>query len=114
MKMLHIQLQPELIPELGLADARALLEEQANHPLVESCRVTVGHDVGAYLNLDYATNDLAGLWFAIRAKAYEDSPLAPMISRATIVACEGKRGWDDYRLLHHFDPAVPLDDASEP
>jgi len=24
--------------------------------------------------------------------------------------CEGENGWDDYRLLHHFDPEVEIDE----
>jgi hypothetical protein len=31
------------------------------------------------------------------------------LRNAAIIMCEGTRGWDDYRLLHHYDPAQPLD-----
>lgn len=31
------------------------------------------------------------------------------LRRSSIVTCQGSRGWDDYRLLHHFDSRQPLD-----
>ncbi len=35
------------------------------------------------------------------------------MARATIITCQGKRGWDDYLLLHHFDLSEPLDEISK-
>jgi hypothetical protein len=29
--------------------------------------------------------------------------------RSSMAMCEGAHGWGDYLLLHHFDPAVPID-----
>ena len=42
-------------------------------------------------------------------KAILESGALARISRGAIITCQGKRGWDDYLLLHHFDPAEELD-----
>ena len=39
--------------------------------------------------------------------------LVPGLAAAAIIVCEGEHGWDDYLLLHHFDPAEPLDTMRE-
>jgi len=35
------------------------------------------------------------------------------LSQATIVASQGKYGWDDYHLIHHFDEEEPRDTLFE-
>ena len=32
------------------------------------------------------------------------------LKKIAIIVCEGDFGWDDYLLLHHFDPEEKLDD----
>jgi hypothetical protein len=101
MKRLHVQLQPARSPGLDEAVAAALL-----CGLSPGARVTNGKDTGRYINIDYPPADAAGLWAAIRRELMAVSGLAD----ATIVVCEGDRGWDDYLLLHHYDPAETLDE----
>jgi hypothetical protein len=47
-------------------------------------------------------------------KLWDD--LTPLLSKdwkglcaCTIAVIQGKRGWDDYQLLHHYDPKEPID-----
>jgi hypothetical protein len=39
----------------------------------------------------------------------EHGRLGPKLRRSSIVTCQGSRGWDNFRLLHHFDSRQPLD-----
>jgi hypothetical protein len=103
MKRLHIQLQPARSPGLD-ADAVASVL-QALAPAV----VTRGEDEGPYINIDFRPTDVGVLWAAVRERVRAD----PALAASAIVCCEGKRGWDDYRLLHHFDPAEPLDEVAD-
>jgi hypothetical protein len=80
----------------AVARLRGLGDSWVNH----------GEDDGRYVNIGFESADLPGLWAAICDQLRAD----PELARAAIVVCHGKHGWDDYLLLHHFDPAEPLDE----
>lgn len=100
MKRLHIQVQPERCPSLDVNRVIGCLSQ-----LSEAARITEGEDDGVYFNVDFQANDLLRLWEEVQS-ALQD---VPVWRKATIVACEGERGWTDYLLLHHFDPSEPTD-----
>ena len=39
--------------------------------------------------------------------------IGPRLARAAIATCEGKHGWDDYLLLHHYDRTLVLDTLND-
>jgi hypothetical protein len=100
MRRMNIQLQPARSPGLDVAAAVVQL-----CGLASSSSVSAGEDEGPYINVGFEAADPAGLWAAIREQFRADHALAG----AAIVVCQGDYGWDDYLLLHHFDPAEPLD-----
>lgn len=101
MKRLHIQVQLTKSPGLDADEISIRLRRVA-----EGVRVTEGLDDGRYLNFDIKTADLPELWRLVRAQVH----LIPGLAQAAIVVCEGEFGWDDYLLLHHFDPDEDLDE----
>lgn len=108
MKSLTIQLQPWRAAGLdALAEAERLLRvvEASGHS--GSVRVAEGDDEGRSINIDLRTANVAALWPRLRGEWQPGGSLA----QCSIVCCEGDGGWDDYRLLHHFDPSESLDDA---
>jgi hypothetical protein len=100
MKQLSIQIQPALSPGLNLAEALAKLNS-----LAPGVRNTKGQDKGLYICVDFKTADLSGLWNSVRSVL----EAVPGLNRAALIVCEGERGWDDYLLLHHFDPQEKVD-----
>jgi hypothetical protein len=113
MKALHIQVQPGRAPGLEEAVARDLLRDVgAGTGVVARVDVTEGYDNGRYLNIDYVTDDLPRLWSLLK-KVLQDPTTGPLLARSLIVVCQGEAGWDDYLLLHHFDPSEPLDRLPE-
>jgi hypothetical protein len=76
--------------------------------LADQVSVGEGHDATRYVNVNLRPADVAGLWAVVREQLQADAALAG----ATIVVCQGEHGWDDYLLLHHFDPSQVLDDLS--
>lgn len=100
MKLLHVQIQPARSPGLDADAAVACLQSLA------TASVTRGEDSGPYINVDFLPADVRALWPAVREKIQSD----PELAACSIVCCEGEMGWDDYLLLHHFDPSQPLDD----
>jgi hypothetical protein len=98
-RSLNVQLQPARSPGLDVEAAVARLQA------VAPATVGRGEDVGPYINIGFRAADLPALWAAVQEVVRADVGL----SRCVIACCEGERGWDDYRLLHHFDPSQPLD-----
>ena len=68
-----------------------------------------GEDDGRYINLFVDSDDAFEVWRAIQASFLSDEITGNDIRAATIVTITGPNGWDDYLLLHHFDPTESLD-----
>jgi hypothetical protein len=101
MKRLHIQIQPARTPGLDADAAVARLTTLAE------AVVTRGEEAGPYINVSFRPADVGALWSAVQDQVRAD----PALAASSIVCCEGEHGWDDYRLLHHFDPSEPLDEV---
>lgn len=112
MKHLNIQIQPERIDAAALARVRPAVESLAGErALVAGFQTKEGDDEGAYLNFTFLAKDLAALWQRIERDLLDAPEFGADLAAAAIVICEGEDGWNDYRLLHHFDPELPLDPA---
>lgn len=103
MRRLNIQLQHTRSPGL---DASAVVGQLRS--LVAGASVRRGEDDGSYIDIGFEAADPIELWAAIR----EQLRTSPALAAAAIVVCQGERGWDDYLLLHHFDPSEPLDELA--
>jgi hypothetical protein len=66
----------------------------------------------AWLNVSFRGRSHGEVWELLRARGLKHRRLGPLLRRCSIVTCQGRHGWDDYLLLHHFDPAVALDATS--
>jgi hypothetical protein len=102
LKALNVQLQPGRLPGLDVEAAVAQLQGLA------PASVSRGEEDGSYVNIGFEAADVLALWSAVRERLLAEASLAQCV----IVCCEGQRGWDDYRLLHHYDPSQPTDEAS--
>jgi hypothetical protein len=100
MKRLHVQIQPARSRQLDGALAVARLSN-----LRADARVTEGEDKVLFINIDYNVADLPEMWASVRNELSD----IPGLAESSIVVCEGQNGWDDYLLLHHFDPAESVD-----
>lgn len=105
MRYLQIQLQPELCA----CDAEPIVDELisiANDAVSDAVAVVErGDDDGPYININVQTCDVPTLWTSVSARISSN----PSLASGMIVCCEGKNGWDDYLLLHHYDRSEPLD-----
>jgi hypothetical protein len=52
---------------------------------------------------------LPAVWNELRTRALKHRRLGAALRRSAIVTIQGSRGWDNYRLLHHFDGREQLD-----
>jgi hypothetical protein len=105
MKAISIQVQPHRAPGLDIDSVRTLFDRVAtNTPLVEHHHFDQGHDKTHYFNFTFGTRDLKALWAFLSAQMFADPTFGELLARSSIATCEGAHGWDDYLLLHHFDP----------
>lgn len=109
-----LQVHPGRAPGLDVARLAEACEVVARRtPGIRGFGVSEGEDEGAYVNLVFAAEDPSQawppLWAALRALAEFGALLPP----CCLAMCTGEQGWDDYRLLHHFDPDVALGEPGD-
>lgn len=111
MRLCNVQLQPQRAPSLAIPQIRRVMGAVTRVAgAARSLHMIAGYDRGPYLNFTYATDDPAKLWSAIQSKILGDRGVGSRIAAASIITCQGDRGWDNYLLLHHFDHRVKVDD----
>ncbi|MFG6429834.1 hypothetical protein [Roseateles sp. LYH14W] len=109
-----IQVQLSRAPGLDAARLGAVSETIARR--TGGCRgfeMAQGDDDGAYLNLLFATESLRETWHGLREELLGSDEFGEALRTACICVCTGSEGWDDYLLLHHFDPDEPLVDLAD-
>lgn len=74
-------------------------------------RFEEGEDEGGYLNLVFGTYEPLELWPQINAALYQSVEHGPTLRAHSMALCTGSHGWNDYVLLYHFDPSVPVEGA---
>jgi hypothetical protein len=68
-----------------------------------------GEDEGNYLNIVFGSHSPEDLWPQIKAALYRSAAHGPTLQAQSIAVRTGRDGWNDYVLLHHFDPGVPVE-----
>lgn len=109
-RTLHIQVQPRLVESLDVLGLhRAFQAFASQNSLVLAHRFKSGNDNGEYINFDFDTLRPAELWDQICSTVFDAAGFASTFSQASIAICTGQNGWDDYLLIHHWDPGEELD-----
>ena len=108
-KVLHVQIQLAREPSLDEARLMDLLLGLGRRECARRVSQSKGEDDGRWIGFSYNTGNLGQVWSAVRETVLGDAVVGALVARAAIVVCQGDAGWDDYLLLHHFDPLQPLD-----
>jgi hypothetical protein len=107
----YIQIHPHRSPQLDLAGVRSECESlAAEKAWVRRFSWEEGYDNHAYINLMFETDYPKLLWKLLYEQLYQARSFGQLIQASSIAMCEGRHGWDDYLLLHHFDPEQRCDD----
>lgn len=102
-----IQIHPDRAPALDLQAVCACAADfAAASPLVTRFAQVPGE---GYLNLMFATAAPAALWPALSSALFAQAEWGQALRSCAMAMCEGRAGWDDCLLLHHFDGAQALD-----
>jgi hypothetical protein len=99
---LALQLNPDSLKEASERIAKAITG-------IRGVGRSEGDDDGRNLNVTFAAESPATAWQELKSKLLESGVFGSSLRECAMVACTGNDGWNDYRLLHHFDPTVGLD-----
>jgi hypothetical protein len=91
---------------------RRLTTVGQSEQVVSRVNVVEGQEDGGYINVTYSSDDLPALWSLVRSALAGGQMRGASLLGCAIVVCTGQFGWDDYLLLHHFDPSQPLDEVA--
>lgn len=103
MKWISFQLQPYLNLDIRITDVIEVLNKKMIVPEIQE-----GDDNGIYINVNFKTQNPIFTWLDCRTELFN----CIGFKESSIVTCEGECGWDDYLLLHHFDPKEKLNNIS--
>lgn len=113
MRSISIQIQPDRSPGIDIDEVSAAFERiTAMSELVKHHSFDSGEQDGPYFNFTFGTPDALQLWRVIEARVYGSEEIGPHMRKASIALCSSESGWNEYRTLFHFDPAVPRDSTS--
>ena len=100
MKCLTIQIHSQRDTSYSYKDIAFYLRKAGRSPEVD-----IVEDDGNWVNLNFFSENLLLLWSDIQAVLKAQPEIAMWLARVGIIACEGEQGWDDLRLLAHYDPS---------
>src|SRR5690606_18501996 len=106
----RIQIHTDTISAKDLAALRTECERLAtrlNGAL--GVRFEEGEDGGSYMNVAVGSHDPQDLWPHINAELYQSPIFGPALRARSMALRTGVDGWNDYVLLYHFDPLVPVE-----
>jgi hypothetical protein len=109
MSVICIQIQPSRAPGIDFALIRDVAAQLGSTGPFTRYGVEEDPDHAAYINLYFEAPSPVEAWPIIRSTFYEDAFIGGLLQKSSIVTCQGLKGWDDYLLLHHFDPEVSRD-----
>jgi hypothetical protein len=110
MRALRVQIHPGRITGGDPKDMITRLRDTADGVHLRFVGEDRGEGNGLYINLKFSAPDHASGWLCLR-DAYDKSAGGRQLALSTIAICEGEHGWDDYLLLHHFDPDEVTEDV---
>ena len=108
---LCIQVQVGRAPGLGTPALESFVDGIARSATgARGINVVRGEDDGDYLNFNLAVERGVPVWTtSFRATLLEHAEFGSLLRSACIVVRTGEHGWDDYKLLYHYDLSQPLD-----
>lgn len=104
-----LQVHPGRAPGLDVTRLAEACEAVARRTLgIRGFGVSEGEDGGVYVNLVFAAEDPLQAWPPLWSALQALPGFGALLPGCCLAVCTGEQGWDDYRLLHHFDPDVAL------
>jgi hypothetical protein len=105
----RVQVQPDRAPSLNLVELKGLCRRVTSEVAeVVGFRFEEGNDKGPHLDLLFGTSHPLVVWPFIREALYESPIFGIGLKASSMTVCTGTDGWNNYLLLYHYDPSVPV------
>ena len=109
MKWISIQVQPNTIDdEYGTKLITNFVKALESKGTFEETEIEVSPNKEEWVNINIKSKDLINDWNNIIRDLLNNTKYL-QLNDISIVVCEGENGWEDYKLLHHFDSSEKLD-----
>lgn len=106
----RLQVHADAISDQVLASLKAECESLAATLVgVRSVGFDEGEDEGKYVNVVFGSVAPQDLWPQINAALYQSPVFGPALRACSMALRTGSDGWNDYVMLYHFDPSVPVE-----
>ena len=96
----RLQIQIDRMSDTSQASVSALMLRTAERAATRVFTVQRGRN---YLNFLFESASPKRTWQTIERLAFGHHRMGRRLRQSAIVTVQGSRGWDNYRLLHHFD-----------
>jgi len=104
---LIIQVHKDAVSASSDAALDAIVHAIKLHLGSDKCRVIRASD-DEWINVEIDSKDPVSLWREIENIWLPRGASGESLRQKWIVVCRGEMQWDDYKILAHFDPSVPL------
>ena len=102
MRVMCVQVQPKRSPGLDTEAVARLMLEVSVRANTTTFSIVRGRK-NAWINFVFEASALPSVWNELRTRVLTHRSLGTALRHSTIVTAEGSCGWDNYRLLHHYD-----------
>ncbi|MCK1637946.1 hypothetical protein IVA95_10120 [Bradyrhizobium sp. 157] len=114
MTKFQIQIHPHRSPGLDTVLLLSQFEALSNErDWIQKPFVKHGFDEHAFINVMFETDYPKLFWKLLREKLDQADDFGLSMRATSIIICEGKSGWDDYLMLHHYDPGISREHLPE-
>jgi hypothetical protein len=108
----RLQVHTDAVPGEALASLRAECESLAMRLSgALGVRFGEGEDEANYRNIVFGSYAPQELWPYIKAALYQSAVHGKVLQASSMALRTGEDGWNDYVVLYHFDPNVPVERA---
>ena len=108
-KKIVIQIQPEFLADDACELVFSILKSIENDDALSS-DVKFSYDKKEiYVNVEIECSNISRLWKTIKKRLITNNSNIRNLTSGIVIVCQGESGWDDYLLLYHSDPLVPVD-----
>jgi len=99
-KNINIELQLDRVLSETKENALLILKQAGLSPVISEDSTD-----NSYVTFSIETESIKKTWILIK----KDFLSIPDFFKSSIIVCEGTKSWDNYLLLHHFDPTEKID-----
>ena len=101
-----MQVQQKLDQAFTAEDAVLAAKNIGRYPEVD-----IDEKDSSIVYLNFFTEEPQQFWDDFKGGVLNHDKIGTWLKSVSIIVCEGENGWNDEKLLHHYDDSEPLDSS---